>query len=378
MEEKAKKKICILRSNPVNPDSRVEKEAEALLEAGYEVHVLCWDRESDHPERVESIHAGRIRVHRLGFQAAYGAGMKSLRPYLGFQFAMIRWIRSHGKAYDAFHACDFDTAFFSYPAVRRAGAAFVFDIFDFICGEPKNLMQRMVKKSQLALIDRSDMTIICTEQRKKQIEGSHPKKLLVIHNSPDASMVRTAPDIPVDKTRTSVVYVGILAENRLLREMAHYFAVHSGIDFYVAGFGRLEPFFKEMARQYPNIRFLGKLGYAAALGLEEQCDLMTSIYDPAIENHRYAASNKLYESLMLGKPVIVVEGTGMSRIVEENGIGATIDYSEAGFAAGMEKLLGMREQWQGISEKMKRIYRAQYDWDIMKKRLVAGYEELLG
>ena len=38
------KKIVIARSNAVEPDSRVEKEANSLAKAGYDVTILAWDR----------------------------------------------------------------------------------------------------------------------------------------------------------------------------------------------------------------------------------------------------------------------------------------------------------------------------------------------
>ena len=36
------KKVCIIRSNPVRPDSRVEKEAWTLKKNGYDVHILVF------------------------------------------------------------------------------------------------------------------------------------------------------------------------------------------------------------------------------------------------------------------------------------------------------------------------------------------------
>ena len=41
------KKVCIIRSNPVRPDSRVEKEAWTLKKNGYDVHILAWDRSTN-------------------------------------------------------------------------------------------------------------------------------------------------------------------------------------------------------------------------------------------------------------------------------------------------------------------------------------------
>lgn len=38
------KKILFIRSNPVFPDPRVQKEAKTLSDEGYEVEILAWDR----------------------------------------------------------------------------------------------------------------------------------------------------------------------------------------------------------------------------------------------------------------------------------------------------------------------------------------------
>ena len=38
------KSIVFLRSNPVDPDSRVEKEINALTRVGYHIEVVAWDR----------------------------------------------------------------------------------------------------------------------------------------------------------------------------------------------------------------------------------------------------------------------------------------------------------------------------------------------
>ena len=42
------KRVIVLRSNPVNPDPPVEKAALALLNAGYHVQILGWDRDADY------------------------------------------------------------------------------------------------------------------------------------------------------------------------------------------------------------------------------------------------------------------------------------------------------------------------------------------
>jgi len=41
--------IVMLLSNPFRPDPRVLKEAESLQATGYNVTILCWDRQAAYP-----------------------------------------------------------------------------------------------------------------------------------------------------------------------------------------------------------------------------------------------------------------------------------------------------------------------------------------
>ena len=374
-------RVVILRSNPVNPDSRVEKEALSLANAGYDVSILCWDRESNHELKSGDliIHDKRIPIMRLGFKASFGEGFKNIKQFLKFQFAVRRWLSKNRDEYDIVHACDFDTAYFTYRLVKRKKKKFIFDIFDFWACEPKSFFQRQVKSAQFRIINKADATIICTEERRNQIVGSHPQRLAVIHNSPSDEQLPS--DLIIEERtdrKPRVCYVGILQDGRLLKEIGTFFADHHEIELHIGGFGILEKYFEEIAQNNDNITYYGKLRYDKTLQLESNCDLLLAIYDPSIGNHKYAAPNKFYESLFLGKPVIMVKGTGMSSIVKEYNIGTLIDYSYEGFALGLESLLERKAEWQEMSGRMRQLYHDDFSWKTMQERLLMLYRSVMG
>lgn len=375
MESKTTK-VCILRSNPVKPDSRVEKEAWTLAKAGYDVHILAWDRDPDILECQDFVEVASIKIPitRLGHKATYGEGMKNLWAYLAFQFHMRKWLKEHD--FDIVHACDFHTAFFSIGVEKRKSSKFIFDIFDFLYGEPKGLLQRIVKKVQLMIIDRADATIICTEERRNQIVGSTPKKLEVIHNTPSVAQIKRCARKTKQTERTKLVYVGVFTKTRLLKEIAEAVSEMPNVELHIGGFGVLDDFFKNMAERFDNIYCYGRLSYDHTLSLEDECDILLAAYDPSIENYRYAAPNKFYESLMLGKPVIMARGTGMSEVVEANGIGELIEFSKEGFIDGVNRLIERKAEWPVIGRRMQEIYRNQYCWDEMENRLIQLYMEI--
>ena len=44
-------RVILIRSNPVNPDPPVEKMTKTLLESGYDVTILAWDRDAKYCEK---------------------------------------------------------------------------------------------------------------------------------------------------------------------------------------------------------------------------------------------------------------------------------------------------------------------------------------
>lgn len=368
-------RIVIIRSNQVAPDSRVEKEASALVEYGHDVKILAWDRRSNHKETEEVIEAfGQcISIVRFGHIANFGDGFKSIKSYLLFQWDVFKWLIVNRKSYDVIHACDFDTAWVSTFTNIFLRKKYIFDIFDYIGGERATIVQKLLCKVQNTIINRSDATIICTEKRMRQIAPSKPRKLVVIHNTPP----QMGGDEEYNPTHThiKICYVGILQDYRLLEEIPDFFKKHLEYELHIGGFGKFDALYQKLSKEYANIKYYGRLQYKDTLKLERECDIMLAIYDPSIENHVFAAPNKFYEGLMLGKPLIMVHGTGMSEIVDEHNIGETIEYSVEGFEQGILKLAGRKEEWPNIHKKMNILYN-QYSWEAMKSRLVNLYEEL--
>ena len=372
------KRVILLRSNPVDPDPPVEKVARSLARAGYAVTIIGWDRDEDYYLKEDTL--PMARVVRFGIRAVFSGGIrKNLLPMIAFQKRLRTWLIRHREEYDIIHAFDFDTGFVASGYAKKYGKKFVYHILDYYVdshGLRRTSLEKPILRLENAVINFAHATVICTEKRREQIAGSRPQRLAVIHNTPSADQIGQCPPRVKESTRIKIVYVGILEASRMLREIAEAVSENSDLEFHVGGFGTLDPFFRDMAEKHDNIFYYGRLSYDQTLSLERECDLMLAIYNPKIDNHRFAAPNKFYESLMLGKPVVMARGTGMSEVVEDNGIGVLIDYSKEGFIDGIGKLIAGRNEWSSIESKMKTLYRDHYCWDEMERRLIQLYEQL--
>ena len=371
-------KILFIRSNPVKPDSRVEKEVTSLSNHGYDVSVLGWDRNDNYPLKCEALNdvLKDIPTYRIGIKSKFGSGIKNLKCLARFQKEIRSFLKKN--QFDVIHACDFDTAFTAYHSINHKTTKFVYDIFDYYADSfaIPPLMRNLVVALDRRLISKADISIICTEERRAQISGSTPRTLIVVHNCPPDTMVNVNNQLKQDNEKIKIAYFGILSASRLIREMIDVISENPQYEMHIGGFGVLEEYIKDVASRHHNVVFYGTVPYKRVLEIENECDIMTAIYDPSIRNHFYAAPNKFYESLMLGKPLIMAKETGMSNIVEKNDIGITIEFSKSGFKDGLDKLARRKRDWGKMSERMIQLYREQYSWNEMEKRLITAYKSL--
>ncbi|MFC2679878.1 glycosyltransferase family 4 protein [Limosilactobacillus vaginalis] len=373
------KNVLFIRANAVNPDSRVEKEVNSLIKNGYNVSILAWDREADYPltKGEKDLPNGKAIIYRVGIKAGFGNGMKNFPKLLKFQSYIHSFLKRKSN-YDVVHACDFDTAFTAFHSLNRKKTKFVYDIFDYYIDAfavPKSL-KKIIWTLDKKIINNADATIICTEQREKQLKGTEPKKLVVIHNTPPLYKDNES-NYPWNRKITRIAYLGMLSHGRLIDELIDIVKKDESLELHIGGFGIIKDKVERASKEASNIKYYGTVPYHRVLSIESKCDIMLAIYDPSIPNHHFAAPNKFYEALMLGKPLIMVRNTGISYLVEKDHLGTLIDYSEDGLKNGIHRLIKYKAQWRKTSIHMKEMYRNKFSWEIMEKRLVSLYEELL-
>ena len=255
--------------------------------------------------------------------------------------------------------------------------SFIYDIPDYYVdshGMTGTRLGKLVKKLENSTINRADATVICTEERRHQIAESDPKEL-VVHNTPQIDVpVRT---MALQHTRIKLVYVGIFGKGRLLEEMCQCIASRDDYELHIAGYGaNMEQFFEQKAKNSKNIYYYGRIPYNETIKLETESDVMCAIYDPSVANHKYAAPNKFYEALALGKPLIMVKNTGMASVVEQYGIGELIEYSLSSLNAALDRLQERKDEFTDISIKARELYEKLYSWNEMEKRISVMYKKI--
>lgn len=376
-----KKTVVLIRSNPVNPDPPVEKMARALCEFNYNVVILAWDREENYSCKKAKIKYNdkTIIIYRWGIRSSFGGGIKNLKALMLFQRRIYEFLKRNHKKINIIHAYDFDTGYISQKIAQKYHKKFVYQILDYYaaCHTSNPKVYVVLSKLENGLINKADAVFICTEERKKQIKGSVPKKLEVIHNCPESLSIEGVADIEKKTKNTiSVAYIGIFWEHRFLKELLEVVEQDERLELNIGGYGMLAEDIKKASSACSRIHNYGRIPYEKTLQLEQDSDFMIAMYDPAIENHKFSAPNKVYESMMLGKPIIMAKGTGWDQVIEDNNLGVIVDYSVEGFKAGVSKMVDMIQKKEYNPTQAQELYKNEYSWDIMKKRIERTYRDI--
>lgn len=372
--------IAFLRDNHVDPDPRIEKEVRSLLTRYDHISILAWDREEKSGNsEILDLGSGTAQIVRFQLRAKHGAGMKNLMALIRFQLFIGSHLWRLRKELEAIHAANFSTALTGLFMARLLKVPLVYDIYDYYVESfpvPKMLVY-LVEHLDIAVINRADAVIICTERRMAQLHKSTPRSLSIIHNVPDSVPLEESP-IATDRiSPRRFVYVGGLDDGRLLEELLSMFARRDDWELHIGGFGPLEQVVSRFADENDNIVFYARVPYVDALKIEATASVLFAVYDPEIPNHKYSAPNKFYEALFVGKPIIVARGTGVDDLLEEYGVGIAIDYSVESFEQGAEKMLAQDQLLRDMGARGKRVFATEFAWSIMEERLFDIYERVL-
>lgn len=359
------KGIILLRSTSIKNDSRIQKEAKAFLESNEYVKMIGWDRKQEF-EKNEIFDGIDIEFFRK--KSVYGSGIKNLFNIFLFQIFIFFKLYKYRKKYNKVFSCDLDTGITARVFSKLFKKKFIYDIYDYYvdCHKIPSKLKNIIEKQEIKNINSADVTIICTEERKKQIIKAKPKKLIVVHNSPELPNFDECKKykLKVKNEKLKICYVGILQEDRLLIEILDVIKNNEKYELHIGGFGKYEQKIADYSKKYSNIFFYGSMNYYDVLRLEKECDILFATYNPKIENHKFSAPNKLYEAMALGKPIIVCKNTGIDKLVDKNKLGIVINYDSNEFLKAI-KLLEKNKDY----ESSKLLYNNKYSWNVMKEKL---------
>lgn len=377
--------------NTLEHDARVRREAGTLAQAGCSVTVFALHAPG-RTQRREALSSG-VQVRRIGFLAGArlarsGASRSMALPALVSialtQLSML--LRIVGSRPDVVHAHDVNMLPVGWLGAALSRARLVYDAHEISTGrEGYQHLRNLVAGVEGRLIRRADAVITTTELRARYLSRAYGvERPLVLQNRPvirevpDKGRMRRALVIPED--RMLVLYQGGLQHGRGLEMVVEATARVPEADFVFVGSGRLEPRLKERANE---LGVESRLHFVSARPVEElsewtvDADVGLQVLENTCFNHFSADSNKLFEYLVAGVPVIASDLPEIRKVIQRRGVGLLIQPGNVDeLVAGLRRLIddsSLRDEMRRNAVKS----RGSLGWDTVEGKLLDLYSGLL-
>ncbi len=359
-------KVILVRSRSI--DSAIFKLADTLSKNGHSVTLLVWDRQNNLKEENKG-----YNIHKFSLNAPYDRFTVIFYLPLWWIFELY-FLLSH-KA-DIIHACDLDTLWPAIFAKTLKRSTLYYIIYDFYADNLKKLpgfVRKTIAFSEKSGIKFCEILFLVDESRYEQVEGAEIRKLVFIYNSPlDYPYIHEESK----NDNFTLFYAGLLDESRGLKHIIEAIKELKFIKLIIAGNGNYSNEINNASNLNTNIKYLGWIDYTEVLEMSHHADILFAFYDPEIPNNRYASPNKLFESMMCGKPIIINSETYASKIVQNENCGITVEYGNVkDIKFAIYQLYNCRDLREKQGKNGRMAYETKYSWKIMEKRLLDAYEE---
>lgn len=326
-------KICMFVWNDLKFDARVQKELLTLTQANHEVTVLYLSNKS-HIERLDK---STLLAYQLPFHQWLDQCSKpSLRFFLktiiyGFTYLHIT-IRSILKTYDVYHAHDVVTLPAMWIAAKIRGKKLVYDAHELTIKQDGIIPQkiRLFRFIEKTLCPSTDAMITTTHMRAQLFAEYYGiKKPLVLQNRPLHSPILQKNHLRkllnLSNDDFIALYQGGFQTGRGLTNLIQIAKEMPYIHLVLIGYGDQEIILKNMSIDVPNIHFISAIVNSKLLQYTADADVGMQVLLNTCLNHYTTDSNKLFEYIMAGVPVIASDFPEIRKIITFYQVGRLVN-----------------------------------------------------
>lgn len=357
----------MILTNSFKTDNRVLKEARTLVENGYEVEVLAWDREGELREKLKDEVEG-IKVRRFFIETKYGTGIKQLIGFYKFCLSIRKYLKD--SKFDILHCHDLDGAIVGYFVKSKVK---IIDLHEFYDNENLNFFRRNLQKIiGDYFIKKFNKIIVCSDFQKDEYSLKTTKEILVLYNYPLKKEYIGFKKKKDDKN-IRIRYAGVVRDFYSLSNLIKIGNKFKNLKIYINGSGIALEKIKSLKRN-ENIDITGVFYPKELKKFYENTDLTYAVYENNRKNTIKGIAVKVYESLALRIPIIVMKNTVIGNLVEKYDIGFVVDEPiEKSLEELFKKILNNKNL---IENKIENLNKKDFNffWEEQEKNFINFYK----
>lgn len=378
------KRICLVRMNYFPEEAHVRKNAEALMDAGYEVDVICL---RDRGEKARE-DANGARVHRLPLMHKRSSKLRYAFEYAAF-FVMASWLltwlhlRRRYGIIEVYNVPDIIVLVAAVP--RLFGAKIVLYMFE---ATPEMYVDRFeLKAGGLGeKLLRWQERVSAAFAHRSIVEGPHERemrgergldiaKIGVVMNVPESHLFR-AGEGPAAGAFEIITHGSLLKRygiQTLIEAVPLLRAEIPGLKVWVVGDGEYRESLESLARETgvaDCIEFTGWVKHEMVASYIERC---AAGVVPMLYNQ---LPNKLFEYVAMGRPTVVGDVPSIRRAFADH----EVLYYDTGdarqLAEGVLRIYSDPRSAFEMAARARRTYQ-KYTWDVMRDVYLQLHDDLL-
>ncbi len=407
--------VAMVVWNEFRNDARVLKEAETLCSAGHQVTVHALHTPGVTQER-EVLPSG-VRVVRVarsplwiwrkgkGGEGSRGAqAVKAASPTASgpigrlspikqvlrivarlWTHAGLLWHLTRCRA-QIMHAHDVNTLPTAWLAAVFSGASLVYDAHEISTSrEGYSSFRKLVALVEKALMPRANGTITTTVARAKFFARAYGiARPVVLQNRPRRQQVlasnRIRDELGLVRPWPIILYQGGVQQGRGLERLARVAAEVPDAYVVFIGGGRLEASLRSIVAELhleERVRFIPTVALAELPSYTASADIGVQPIENTCLNHYTTDSNKLFEYVQAGLPVVASDLPEIRRVVREYDLGLLVPPGDsAELAAALRELVAAKNKRQYYAAQSRKASVA-LSWESQEHELVALYESVL-
>jgi hypothetical protein len=358
-------RIAVICSND-GTDVRIGKTCRSLVRLGYDVHFVGWDRR---PALAKQIDLPDVHCHILKWETE--RGRSCLTGEVRYSWHVLQWLwRLRPKVVCAVNE---ENALRVMPLKKLCFQHLVCDIFDGLADRMAGRArwsQALLSVAARAARSRADRLIVTDERRFARV-GSHQAKTEIIANYPETREGFTGQPL-----RTGPIRIYVAGSLSRARGLPQILSVAERLEHVVitsAGW-LYDSFASEQFAPHPKVDFRGILTARQSLELAAECDAVFAFYSPHSVNNVLASPNKVYDAMLVGRPLIINSEAEVSEWVTSEGFGFRCPYEdEDGLLQIVRSLASHRLNLPAFAAHSQRRLQGEFCWERMEERLGVLY-----
>lgn len=376
--------VLMLLMDPFEHDPRVEKEARTLVQAGFRVTVLAWNRFGT--SLGVELRDG-IRIERFRVLSPRGSKWRAM-PRLTWVLAWMFW-RGLRAPYAALVCHDLHTWPVGWVLKRvRPRRRVVLDAHEPYAEQILGILpslapvRRPLLWAERTLARGADVLLTVSPLMVERFAAMGVKRIYYLPNVPrHRAVLRSSGTVGHSESPAYVIgRIGVISPRfsgiePLVKVVVEVSRLGVPVRLVLGGpvMNAWEPEFRRMIDRYSGlVCYLGPISTEKAESEIRSFDLLANLFEPLQPKARFGYSTKIFDAMAAGVPVLTSRTAEDQFLVADTGCGLVVDYpfDIQAIARDVAALLKDEPRRRQYGQKGQEAVERSYNWSIYERGLV--------